>query len=254
MSKTTTRKQARRRARTHKRTDRDLQRAFEHVVAEAITLLPQWPRPRHHKTLPTPSSTAAHATRLRHRSAPRPKRCSPGSNASTPPSPRGLAVSRPLLRPGRADLALPAVPARDDLAAGLRHHHHHHRQPHGRHRVRQRRRTRPRRMRLDRRLLVDHRGHPARQPRPGRTTPRRRRPQRPAVLRLRATHPRIAKHQPAQSPATPRSRNLSQSPFSWPRTLDADHRGHDVRRNASVTVTSVARDPSQRQSPVTLVA
>lgn len=41
MSKTTTRKQARRRARIDKRTDRDLQRAFEDMLAEAITLLPR---------------------------------------------------------------------------------------------------------------------------------------------------------------------------------------------------------------------
>lgn len=41
MSKTTTRKQARRKARIDKPTDRDLQRAFEDILAEAITLLPR---------------------------------------------------------------------------------------------------------------------------------------------------------------------------------------------------------------------
>jgi hypothetical protein len=41
MSKITTHKRARRRARIDKRTDRDLQRAFERILTEAITLLPQ---------------------------------------------------------------------------------------------------------------------------------------------------------------------------------------------------------------------
>jgi hypothetical protein len=44
MSQTTARKQARRRARIDKRTDRSL-RAFEHALAEAITRLPRSPRP-----------------------------------------------------------------------------------------------------------------------------------------------------------------------------------------------------------------
>jgi hypothetical protein len=41
MSKTTTRKQARRKARIDKQTDWDLQRVFEDMLAEAITLLPR---------------------------------------------------------------------------------------------------------------------------------------------------------------------------------------------------------------------